>query len=83
MASLSNSGVTHPPRSNPPLRSSSGPPSPCITPSTETIVVTVNFMWVRPPERAETLRSSDVRRGDRGLDLTLASIEENHGSEAT
>ena len=36
-ASLSKSGRAHPPRSNPPLRSSSGPPSPCITPSTETL----------------------------------------------
>src|SRR4029453_1157566 len=44
MAWLSNEWVTHPPRSNPPLRSSSGPPSPCITPSTETIVMVVSFM---------------------------------------
>jgi hypothetical protein len=38
----------HPPRSNPPLRSSSGPPRPCITPSTETFVVVVSFMVVGP-----------------------------------
>jgi hypothetical protein len=47
MASLSNSGLgglAHPPRSNPPLRFSSGPPFPCITPSTETCVVVVSFM---------------------------------------
>src|SRR5688572_10895289 len=37
-------GVIHPPRSNPPLRSSSAPPSPCITPSVVTIVVVVSFM---------------------------------------
>src|SRR6266511_2658850 len=47
-ASLSNSGGAHPPRSNPPLRSSSGAPSPCITPSTVTIVVVVSFMIVVP-----------------------------------
>src|ERR687895_21721 len=44
MASWSNRGATHPPRSTPPLRSSSGPPSPCITPSTVTIVVVVSFI---------------------------------------
>src|SRR5215211_2762027 len=48
MASSSNEWVTHPPRSNPPLRSSSGPPSPCITPSTVTIVVVVSFMIAVP-----------------------------------
>src|SRR5215210_5819272 len=36
--------MAHPPRSNPPLRSSSGPPSPCILPSTETFVLVVSFM---------------------------------------
>src|SRR5437764_9590939 len=35
--------MAHPPRSKPPLRSSSGPPNPCITPSTETLVVVVNL----------------------------------------
>src|SRR5213593_2107297 len=48
MASLSAYGVTHPPRSNPPLRSSSAPPSPCITPSTVTIVRVVSFMVAVP-----------------------------------
>src|SRR5919108_6459506 len=65
MASSSNSGVTHPPRSNPPLRSSSGPPSPCITPSTETIVMVVSFMVAGP-------FSLGCRRSvppDRGADL--------------
>ena len=47
-ASLSNSGRAHPPRSNPPLRSSSDPPSPCITPSTETCVRVVSFMVADP-----------------------------------
>jgi ribosomal protein S18 acetylase RimI-like enzyme len=42
------SGKAHPPRSNPPLRSSSGPPSPCITPSTETFVMVVSFMVAVP-----------------------------------
>src|SRR5215212_7454229 len=40
--------MAHPPRSNPPLRSSSGPPSPCITPSTETFMLTVSFMVMVP-----------------------------------
>src|SRR5918997_1181565 len=40
--------MAHPPRSNPPLRSSSGPPSPCITPSTETFVLIVSFMVAVP-----------------------------------
>src|SRR5215203_3095154 len=40
--------MVHPPRSNPPLRSSSGPPIPCITPSRETKVVVVSFMIAVP-----------------------------------
>src|SRR2546429_3821630 len=40
--------MAHPPRSKPPLRSSSGPPNPCITPSTETLVVVVSFMVGAP-----------------------------------
>src|SRR5215210_6080288 len=40
--------MAHPPRSNPPQRSSSGPPSPCITPSTETFVLVVSFMVGAP-----------------------------------
>src|SRR5439155_20516085 len=69
MASLSAYGVTHPPRSNPPLRSSSGPPSPCITPSTVTIVMVVSFMgssflswWSFSFDRTEA-RNSSVERG--------------------
>src|SRR5258707_15864600 len=42
----------HPPRSNTPRSSSSGPPGPCITPSTETCVVVVSFM-VRPFSRVQ------------------------------
>src|SRR5438445_4990705 len=38
----------HPPRSNLPRSSSSGPPGPCITPSTETCVVVVSFMVAVP-----------------------------------
>src|SRR5215213_4904509 len=34
--------MAHPPRSNPPLRSSSAAPSPCITPSTVTCVMVVS-----------------------------------------
>src|SRR6266576_2800169 len=40
----STSKWAHPPRSNTPRSSSSGPPGPCITPSTETCVVVVSFM---------------------------------------
>src|SRR5918993_346535 len=46
---LSPTPKAHPPRSNPFLRSSSdAPPFPCITPSTETCVVVVNFMIAVP-----------------------------------
>src|SRR5438093_5915255 len=69
MASSSAHAVTHPPRSNPPLRSSSGPPSPCITPSTVTIVRVVSFMgssflswWSFSFDRTEA-RISSVERG--------------------
>src|SRR5215211_8548694 len=48
MVSLFRSGMAHPPRSNPSLRSSSGPPSPCITPSTETFMLSVSFMVAVP-----------------------------------
>src|SRR2546428_6398917 len=40
--------MAHPPRWRPPLRSSSGPPNPCIAPSTETLVVVVNLMSWSP-----------------------------------
>src|SRR5216683_2524101 len=40
----SSSKCAHPPRSNLPRSSSSGPPGPCITPSTETCVVVVSFI---------------------------------------
>src|SRR6266487_5404559 len=74
MPSLSAYGVTHPPRSNPPLRSSSGPPSPCITPSAVTIVMLVSFMIVplslvgrrsvRPDRGADLIGRSRVRPAD-------------------
>src|SRR5438093_8475364 len=63
VASSSNSGATHPPRSNPPLRSSSAAPSPCITPSTVTIVMVVSFM-VAPLDLAV-----DGFFGEDGIDL--------------
>src|SRR5688572_11219630 len=62
MASSSAYGVTHPPRSNPPLRSSSGPPSPCITPSTVTIVKVVSFMVAAPFSSVGVVRSDDPHR---------------------
>src|SRR4051812_29045230 len=69
MASLSNSGLAHPPRSNPPLRFSSGAPFPCTTPSTETCVVVVSFMgssllaWRVPRYDRIAARVSSVERG--------------------
>src|ERR671930_613018 len=49
MVSLSKTPMAHPPRSNPPLRSSSdAPPFPCITPWTVTCVMAVNFMVAVP-----------------------------------
>src|SRR6478752_8798020 len=49
----SSSKCAHPPRSKTPRSSSSGPPGPCITPSTETCVVVVSligptFLWWFP-----------------------------------
>src|SRR5947209_12643937 len=51
--------MAHPPRSKPPLRSSSGPPNPCTTPSTETLVVVVNLMSWSP--RRKTASPTDPR----------------------
>src|SRR4051794_38247858 len=44
----SSSKCGHPPRTNRPCSSSSGPPGPCITPSTETWVVVVSLMRACP-----------------------------------
>src|SRR5918996_36504 len=61
MLSLSNTPMAHPPRSNPPLRSSSdAPPFPCITPSTVTCVMVVSFI-VRSSLLAGSCRRS-IRR---------------------
>src|SRR6266478_5866852 len=51
----------HPPRSNTPRSSSSGPPGACITPSTETCVVVVSFM-VRPFSRVQVSGVTTVLR---------------------
>src|SRR5260221_2823795 len=48
MASGSNLSMSHPPSSTPPLGSRSGPTSPCVTPSTETLVLVVSFMTSVP-----------------------------------
>src|ERR687897_2973739 len=61
-ADAAKSGRAHPPRSNPPLRSSSGPPRPCITPSTETFVLVVSFMV---PFSRVVVRSGRTRRSHR------------------
>src|SRR6185295_18674131 len=50
----SSSKWAHPPRSNTPRSSSSGPPGPCITPSTETCVVVVSFMVAVLSSRVES-----------------------------
>src|SRR5918996_2618892 len=82
MASLSNTGATHPPRSNPPRRSSSGPPSPCITRSTVTIVMVVSFMVPAP---FSLVRSSFGRIGrvDLGLLRPVADARRaiEHGGD--
>src|SRR5918994_5085474 len=63
--SLSNTPMAHPPRSNPPLRSSSdAPPFPCITPSTVTCVMVVSFMVVVPFSRWFGRRSVGPGRTD-------------------
>src|SRR5262245_42575469 len=73
MVSWSASGKAHPPRSKPPLRSSSAAPGPCITPSTETCVVVVSFI-VAPPapskcgSRERAVQRSDAERGQVALD---------------
>src|SRR5688572_3225853 len=43
--------AVHPPRSNPPRRSSSGPPGPWYTPSTLSIIDAVSFMVIAPSHR--------------------------------
>src|ERR671934_1905568 len=67
MASLSKSGLAHPPRPIPGSRFSPRPPFACITPSTETCVVVVSFMIAVPPlERGRGL-SGDGRGAVVGL----------------
>src|SRR6478735_6350799 len=53
-----------PPRSKTPRSSSSGPPGPCITPSTETCVVVVSFM-VSAPSCRSGRRSVASAEGER------------------
>src|SRR5258707_12091922 len=67
-APASLSKWAHPPRSKTPRSSSSGPPGPCITPSTETCVVVASFMiafpfWISSSGRADTVLGQD------GIDL--------------
>src|SRR6478672_12371740 len=68
MASWSKRPIAHPPRSNPPRRSSSGPPFPCITPSTETSVVVVSFMRSSFLSRFRARRSRPLA-GEERVDL--------------
>src|SRR5438874_3721771 len=91
MASLSAYGATHPPRSNPPLRSSSAPPSPCITPSTVTIVMVVSFMVAVPSllnlslvDVVTTALALDNFFGEDGIDLAdglAQSLFRAHGQD--
>src|SRR6266516_3682119 len=73
MASLSLFAMAHPPRSNPPLRSSSDPPSPCITPSTVTIVVVVSFIS-RFLSRGSSRRSTRSEQGPHVGDVVLLNL---------
>src|SRR5215208_4772895 len=54
--------AVNPPRSNPPRRSSSGPPGPWYTPSTLSIIVAVNFMLIAPCESTSIVRLPFGRR---------------------
>src|SRR6266508_4274780 len=63
----SSSKCANPPRLNRPRSSSSGPPGPCMTPSTETCAVVVSFMVAFPFSLGFCCRSI---RPDRGADLT-------------
>src|SRR4051794_8859450 len=69
MVSWSALPIAQPPRSKPPLRSSSdAPPFPCITPSTVTCVMVVSFMvrplysWGSRYDRSEARNSSTSKR---------------------
>src|SRR5919197_1329085 len=87
--------MAHPPRSKPPLRSSSGPPNPCITPSTETLVVVVNLMsrsphrttaadpfWIRVPSfRQAHYLASVLDLASRHLVGYLSPVEWEDGSQ--
>src|SRR5438552_1710803 len=83
--------MAHPPRSKPPLRSSSGPPNPCITPSTETLVVVINLMsWSPPHVRSRGAHEARIASRRRGvlsettrLDQVSESLQEpkHHAAE--
>src|SRR5919201_91882 len=80
--SSSNTPIAQPPRSNPPLRSSSdAAPFPCITPSTVTCVMVVSFIASSPSRVVVSLaRTAPRRRPHRSERVTLAGgrgIEEN------
>src|SRR5215472_12995627 len=85
-ASLSK--CAHPPRSNRPRSSSSGPPGPCITPSTETCVVVVSFMvavpyslssslvgWLTWSQRLSSGSSAGCFFGEDGIDLADGQVQ--------
>src|SRR6266511_4962636 len=65
----SSSKCAHPPRSNRPRSSSSGPPGPCITPSTETCAVVVSFIVVAPLSLGLAGSRGRSMRPDRGAVL--------------
>src|SRR5918993_1118712 len=80
---LSPTPKAHPPRSKPFLRSSSdAPPFPCITPSTETCVVVVNFMIAvpfslgAPSWAASALLRTPQPRSDTPRELPFAGLQE-------
>src|SRR2546426_12708703 len=56
--SSSACAAVQPPRSNPPRRSSSGPPGPWYTPSRVTIIDAVSFMVIAPSHRGQLPRAA-------------------------
>src|SRR5205809_4278985 len=77
----SSSKCAHPPRSNRPRSSSSGPPGPCMTPSTETYaaVVRLDSTWLRLDRRGHTRSAWPASAQLRCLALQLAECRPSAG----
>ena len=74
--------MAHPPRSKLPRRSSSGPPNPCITPSTVTLVVVVNLMFMIPFFVLWTRASSTLNLGPSVRSLSYRSFTSSTNTPA-